>query len=93
MLTLTLTPMLRTSRTHYKSGEMYPILHEYFRKSMNLARIKALSMMVCALCTVQRVTYTKLAAVFDSETAAGSSLRRIQRLIAECEIRIVSCSR
>ena len=49
---------------------------------MNLARIKALSMMVCALCKVQRVTYTKLTAAFDSEAAAGSSLRRIQRLIA-----------
>lgn len=54
---------------------------------MNLARIKALSMMVCALWKVQRVTYTKLAAAFDSEAAAGSSLRRSQRLIAECEIR------
>lgn len=54
---------------------------------MNLARIKALSMMVCVLCKVQRVTHTKLAAAFDSEAAAGSSLRRIQRLIAECEIR------
>ena len=53
---------------------------------MNLARIKALSMMVCALCKVQRVTYTKLAAAFDSNAASGSSLRRIQRLIAQCEI-------
>ena len=33
---------------------------------MNLARIKALSMMVCALCKVQRVTYTKLAAAFEA---------------------------
>ena len=79
--------MLRTSKVHYKSSELYPILHEHFGKSMNLARIKALSMMVCALCKVQRVTHTKLAAAFDSEAAAGSSLRRIQRLIAECEIR------
>ena len=76
--------MLRTSKVHYKSSELYPILHEHFGKSMNLARIKALSMMVCALCKVQRVTYTKPAAAFDSEAAAGSSLRRIQRLIAEC---------
>jgi len=78
--------MLRTSKVYYKSSELYPILHEHFGKSMNLARIKALSMMVCALCKVQRVTYTKLAAAFDSEVAAGSSLRRIQRLIAECVI-------
>lgn len=82
-----LNDMLRFYDVHYKSSELYPILHEHFGKSMNLARIKALSMMVCALCKVQRVTYTKLAAAFDSEAAAGSSLRRIQRLIAECEIR------
>ena len=78
--------MLRTSKVHYKSSELYPILHEHFGKNMNLARIKALSTMVCALCKVQRVTYTKLAAAFDSDGASGSSLRRIQRLIAQCEI-------
>ena len=52
---------------------------------MNLARIKAMSM-ICALCKVQRVVYTKLASAFDNEAEAGSSLRRIQRLIAECII-------
>ena len=78
--------MLRTSKVHYKSSELYPILHAHFGKSMNLARIKALGMMVCALCKVQRVTYTKLASAFDSKASSGSSLRRIQRLIAECEV-------
>ena len=53
---------------------------------MNLARIKAMSMMICALCKVQRVAYTKLASAFDNEAEAASSLRRIQRLIAECVI-------
>lgn len=53
---------------------------------MNLARIKAMSMMICALCKVQRVAYTKLASSFDNEAEAGSSLRRIQRLISECII-------
>ena len=53
---------------------------------MNLARIKAMSMMICALCKVQRIAYTKLAAAFDNEAEACSSLRRIQRLIAECVI-------
>ena len=78
--------MLRTFKVHYKSSELYPILHAHFGKSMNLARIKALSMLICALCKVQRVTYTKLAAAFDSNAASGSSLRRIQRLIVQCEI-------
>ena len=53
---------------------------------MNLARIKAMSLMICALCKVQRVAYTKLASAFDTDATAGSSLRRIQRLIAECVI-------
>lgn len=65
--------MLRTSKVHYKSSELYPILHEHFGKSMNLARIKALSMMLCALCKVQRVTYSKLASAFDSNAASESS--------------------
>ena len=43
-------------------------------------------MMICALCKVQRIAYTKLAAAFDNEAEACSSLRRIQRLIAECVI-------
>ena len=34
---------------------------------MNLARIKVMSMMICALYKVQQVAYTKLAAAFDNE--------------------------
>ncbi|HPX98353.1 MAG TPA: hypothetical protein PK938_00545 [Bacteroidaceae bacterium] len=33
---------------------------------MNLARIKAMSLMICALCKVQRVAYTKLASALDN---------------------------
>ena len=48
--------------------------------------MKAMSMMICPLCKVQQIAYTKLASAFDNEAGAGSSLRRIQRLIAECVI-------
>ena len=78
--------MLRRSKVHYKSSDLFSILKEHFGKDMNLARIKAMSMMICALRKVQRVTYTKLASAFDNEAEAASSLRRIQRLIAECVI-------
>lgn len=47
---------------------------------MNMARTKAMSMVICALYKVQWVAYTKLAYAFDPEATAGSSLRRIQRL-------------
>ena len=53
---------------------------------MNLARIKAMSMMISAICKVQRVAYTKLASAFDNEAEGDSSLHGIQRLIAECII-------
>ena len=78
--------MLRNSKIHYKSSDLFSILREHFGKDMNLARIRAMSMMICALCKVQRIAYTKLAAAFDNEAEACSSLRRIQRLIAECVI-------
>lgn len=78
--------MLRNSKIHYKSSDLFSVLREHFVKDMNLARIKAMSMMICALCKVQRIACTKLAAAFDNEAEACSSLRRIQRLIAECVI-------
>lgn len=53
---------------------------------MNLTQLKTLGMMVCGLCKVQRVKYTKLESAFDSKASYGSSLRRIQRHIAESEI-------
>nr|AIF26477.1 putative transposase [uncultured bacterium fosmid pJB28H11] len=58
----------------------------HFGKSMNLSRIKAMCLMICALCKVQRVAYTRLASAFDTEAMTGSCVRRIQRLIAECVI-------
>ena len=78
--------MLRSPKAHYKSSDLFSILREHFGKDMNLARIKAMSMMICALCKVQRIAYTRLASAFDNEAGAGSSLSRIQRLIAECVI-------
>lgn len=78
--------MLRTIKAEYKSSELFSILNKHFGKSMNLARIKVMCLMVCALCKVQRITYTKLASSFDTKATANSSLRRIQRLIAQCVI-------
>lgn len=60
---------------------------------MNLARIKAMSMVILALCKVQQVTYTKLASAFDNKADRESNLRRIQRLIAQCVIDTDSIAR
>ena len=44
--------MLRSPKIHYKSSDLFSILREHFGKDMNLARIKVMSMMICALCKV-----------------------------------------
>jgi hypothetical protein len=50
---------------------------------MNLARIKFISLFICALCKVQTVCFEKLAYGFDNGTSRSSSLRRIQRFMAQ----------
>lgn len=51
---------LQSPKVHYKSSDLFSILREHFGKDMNLARIKAMSMMICALCKVQRIDVFKL---------------------------------
>jgi hypothetical protein len=50
---------------------------------MNLARIKFFGMMICSLCKVQTVTFSKLASAFETRADSSSSLRRIQRFMTE----------
>ena len=50
---------------------------------MNLAHIKCPSMLLGALCTVQTVCLSKLAAAFDNRAASESSFRRFQRFLAQ----------
>ena len=58
-------------------------LRQNFAGKMNLARIKFLGKFICALCKVQSVSYEKLKTAFESDAKSASSLRRIQRFIAE----------
>jgi hypothetical protein len=49
---------------------------------MNLARIKFFGLFIIALCKLQTVCFEKLATAFETDAKAGSSLRRIQRFMA-----------
>ncbi|WP_455639078.1 hypothetical protein [Parabacteroides sp.] len=69
-----------------KSNQLTHILVPYLGKSMNLARIRFLSLMILALCKVQSVNFEKLATAFDSKAKRDSSLRRIQRFISSYEL-------
>jgi len=66
-----------------KSREFISILNAHFQGKVNLSRLKLIAMFVIALCKVQTVGFEKLANAFDSEAMAASSLRRIQRFIAQ----------
>lgn len=74
--------MKKKTKDICKNRELFLILQANFGKSLNLARIKFLSLFICALCKVQTVGFEKIATGFDTISDTGSSLRRIQRFFA-----------
>jgi len=76
------TKNLKT-KTEYKSTELISILAQNFSGKMHLARIKFLGLLLCALCKAQTVSFEKLATAFESSAIRESSLRRIQRFMAD----------
>ena len=65
-----------------KNSELTSVLNTHFKGSLNLARVKLISHVIIALCKVQTVNFEKLANAFDAKVRSDSSLRRIQRFIA-----------
>lgn len=72
----------KLSKVSYKNSDLTLVLYEHFGKSLNLARIKFISLFICALCKVQVVCFEKLASGFENSCVSDSSLRRIQRFMA-----------
>ena len=66
----------------YKSAQSISILSEHSRGKMNLVRIKFLGLFICALCKVQTVCFGKPATALETNATALSSLRCIQRFMA-----------
>ena len=73
--------MKKTNAT-VKNSELTSVLNSRFQGKVNLARVKLISYFVIALCKVQTVTFEKLANAFDTKAHPESSLRRLQRFIA-----------
>lgn len=74
---------MKKTKVRHENTELVSILNKHFEGRINLARIKFISMFICALCKVQTVGFEKLANALDSKADSFSSLRRIQRFIAE----------
>ena len=72
-----------------KNSELTSVLNTHFKGKINLARIKLIALFISSLCKVQSVTFDKLANAFDTTANASSSLRRIQRFIADLIAKLV----
>jgi len=75
-----------------ESTELSSVLGQNFEEKINKARLKLISMMVLALCKVKNVNYMSLACAFDNKASPESSMRRIQRFMANFDfsMKIVS---
>ena len=73
---------MKESKVSCKSSKLTAILVQHVDKSINLARIKLMSLLISSLCKVQTVCFERLACGFDHSAQKGSSLRRIQRFMA-----------
>ncbi|MDR1652615.1 MAG: hypothetical protein LBS01_02990 [Prevotellaceae bacterium] len=69
-----------------KGTKLISVLSKNLDGKMNKARIKFLGFFICALCKVQTVSFQKLASAFESAAQSDSSLRRIQRFMAACNL-------
>lgn len=72
-----------TTKVQDKNTKLVAVLLHHFGENMNLAQIKLFGMFICALCKVQTVGFEKLATAFETRSKSESSLRRIQRFMAE----------
>ena len=71
------------TRFESKISILNDTLVNIFGSELNLARIKFISLFIIALSKVQTVTFEKIAVAFENEAYTSSSLRRIQRFMAD----------
>ena len=74
---------MKNTNVSCKDSDLISALETHFKGKLNLARVKFISMFVIALTKVKTVSFEALARGFDSNAEVESSLRRIQRFIAE----------
>ena len=70
-----------TSKASHEDTTLFSVLKEELT-CINVARLKLMSLFICALCKVQTVNYERLALGFDTKVEKNSNLRRIQRFFA-----------
>lgn len=74
--------MATDSKTRRKDSDLFDILYRHLGKTINLARIRFMALMVSALCKMQTVSFGRLALAFGGAADASSNMRRIQRFMS-----------
>ena len=70
------------SKNKGKISKLFPIMQEHLGKSMNLARIKLMSLLLEALVKAQTVNLVRLANAMPTTVDKESNMRRLQRFLA-----------
>ena len=73
---------MKNTNVSSKDSDLISSIQTHFKGSVNLARVKFISLFVTALVKVRTVNFESLARAFDTESEVESNLRRIQRFIA-----------
>jgi len=73
---------MKNTNVSCKDSNLIFALETHFEGTINLARVKFISLFVIALTKVRTVSFENLARGFDSDVETESSLRRIQRFIS-----------
>lgn len=73
---------MKNTNVWSKDSDLISSIETHFKGSVNLARVKFISLFVIALAKVRTVNFESLARAFDTEAEVGSNLRRIQRFIS-----------
>ena len=70
------------SKNRGKISKLFPIMQEHLGQSMNLARIKLMTLLLEALVKAQTVNLVRLANAMDTAADKESNMRRLQRFLA-----------
>jgi hypothetical protein len=74
------------TRVNPKSIILFEALDKVFDQRINKARVKLISLFIIALNHVRTVNFERLAIAFDHSARKDSSVRRIQRFIADFDL-------
>ena len=74
------------TKAETKSSILFKALDKVFDKKINKARVKLIALFIIALNQVRTVGFEKLAIAFEHRAKKDSSLRRIQRFIANFDL-------